>query len=393
MRDLIAALDISGIDFDELLLIFHDHYGSSAQSETETEYRRGRDTPALRVRHTAKGEIKGIEACKAWQASDLGELQCRIAEFKSQPGKTDVVQRYVFTRFEMARALTVEGWFAFLPVPHEAPRSALVYGSAPAVIEVAYTRTTNTLIAGQRRQKALNEVELLLNVLYKWGVQSRPNGPAEWGILSGAEGSASVPVHLGYSWPSMVDSGGKFSDLGCYQSFEQIPPERYYTEPATFSLDGTDLPAIGTDFLMLLGNYRSLASEPRNRFLQAAYWFQYSDKVRTLSNTASFLALVQSIEALIEDPREEEPCKTCNHLPGAVRRFHDFVERHAAGVDKKQRDKIYSVRSRIVHSGRTLRIDAAVFDMNPKQLAELKQHGLLVQLVRRILRNWLAEQH
>ena len=43
--------------------------------------------------------------------------------------------------------------------------------------------------------------------------------------------------------------------------------------------------------------------------------------------------------------------------PGVTRRFHDFVEQYSSTVSGEDRQKIYKLRSSLVHEGEPLDID------------------------------------
>ena len=390
MRDITRELDAKSIEIPDLIDIFSAHLGSCSQSEEETTFYRTPEQSAVRMRHTNKGGLAAIELLEHGTQRDVDILRRLIAEFRSDLQETEVARRYVFTNIPLNHGLAFDGWFQFFPVPREAPQSDHMNARYPAIIEAAYSKPANGSIAMRRRIQALDEVELFLNVLYRGGVHTQRSSLNEWGFPVGSSDAPSVPFNVVYSWPAMPSGDGAFSEIQAYEDFAIAPYEQYYAHLGGMFVDGKPVPSIGSDFGRLASIYRALDRARQAQFLHAAYWFQYSGRVSSLSSSASYLALVQSIESLIEPSSEQKRCPMCDHLPGAVKAFHETVEQYAAGLDKKWRDRIYRARSRIVHSGRRLRADTS-FDMHPAGLTEQSDQLGLSRLVRVILRNWLSE--
>ena len=115
--------------------------------------------------------------------------------------------------------------------------------------------------------------------------------------------------------------------------------------------------------------------------------------------SASFAALVSAIESLTERgaihrfncPACDEP--TQHELPGATKRFHDFVDKYAAGASlKKRRDQMYEFRSDILHGSKLMQLDQDLaLQSNPPWWNEHALHGELWGLTRVALRNWLKD--
>jgi hypothetical protein len=159
---------------------------------------------------------------------------------------------------------------------------------------------------------------------------------------------------------------------------EEIEAGRYFTE--VIGSDGLGL-RVPTDLDESICKYQRLDSARRKDFDRAAFWLDMASRQWNISMSASFAALVSSVESLIN-----------NRGRGSAARFRNFLERHAPGISlEERRKKMYELRSGILHGSELLTIDQDIsFGWDPPWWNERELHSELWTLTRTAMRNWLA---
>ena len=120
---------------------------------------------------------------------------------------------------------------------------------------------------------------------------------------------------------------------------------------------------------------------------------------QTSSASATFTAYVSAIEALTErGVAHQFKCPVCgehtqHEVPGAIRRFRDFLETYAPGAAlAARRDEMYALRSGILHGSKLIEIDYALaFGWDPPRWNQRELLWDLATLTRIALRNWLKK--
>ena len=96
----------------------------------------------------------------------------------------------------------------------------------------------------------------------------------------------------------------------------------------------------------------------KKKYLNACIVFEKSLRLLEIDQSAAYIFLVSTIEALIEIEYENVnvgTCGECGQPQYKVRRkFHDFLEKYCIDIDKKTKDTFYSIRNGIAHSGQLL---------------------------------------
>ena len=135
----------------------------------------------------------------------------------------------------------------------------------------------------------------------------------------------------------------------------------------------------------------------RAKFNRATFWMDMASRQWDISVSVSFAALVSAIESLTEHgARHQFNCPTCHlhaehEVPGTIRRFKDFLNTYASGPAlAKQRDDMYTLRSRILHGSELMQLDQDFYSgWDPPGWNEKELNDELWGLTRVVLRNWL----
>ncbi len=94
-------------------------------------------------------------------------------------------------------------------------------------------------------------------------------------------------------------------------------------------------------------HYCALDPDRRERFLRWAYWINHSALVAGRSISASYMAVIQAVEALHPDNGGGPACSTCGRPtgPSSTTQCTSFLDHYAPredGETEKARRKLYS---------------------------------------------------
>jgi hypothetical protein len=284
----------------------------------------------------------------------------------------------------------LKGWFRYrdrfqiLPVPPQAPKNEGTFENNPFSVEVKFDRSSDPTVIGRRHSRAVREIELLLSAFAVVTFRQIKVG-SHWVRDDHDPGGAVVLAQESYHWPGRQGLLDDFSDVSDVPSLTLIPSNQYYTQSPTASFD---LPSAMS---AALDAFYRLDASPRERFLRAAYWVNHAGSVS--SDSASFVALVQAIEAVMP-PQSSEECPTCGkpNGDGPTAAFQKFVDQFSRGLSEKERKDFYGARSSLTHGRHLHHWDADGFSLSPTASVEQANHRQLFRVVRIVLLNWLWHQ-
>ena len=96
--------------------------------------------------------------------------------------------------------------------------------------------------------------------------------------------------------------GVEVVDLDEYYSLKGISSGEELRVPSTLAL--------------LLDAFQALNAEARSSFILHAYWLRQAGTLWDFSRSASFVALINAVEALLPKESSGEPCPTCGRQQG-----------------------------------------------------------------------------
>jgi hypothetical protein len=252
-----------------------------------------------------------------------------------------------------------------IPPPNEAPRAP--GASNPFILEFPIKGSDLWPITNHRRIREHGKLTLLLNLL----LAGTTNAPLRrtghfWAAVDRQDGSAGPPnikwVHEWYYAP--LDRVVIDQPSACAaERLGEVDPEEYYTNVGN---DGSGL-RVPADLDGSICCYLGLSTSDRAKFDRATFWLGIASRHWNGSVSSSFAALVSAIEALTERAVPHQfDCPICgkptqHEVPGATRRFKDFIEKYApGGALAKRRDEMYSLRSGILHGSKLIELDQAL---------------------------------
>ena len=308
-------------------------------------------------------------------------------------------------RFFVFSNIPTQGWwrygerFQLVEAPEQAPRAPFLAAKHPLVLETVIKDSTMYGVKSMREQRALRQLSLLLNALNHFGIEAIGNHATRHWVLSDDITTRPMAEAVNFAqegygiddYPVILDGFSNTSGLA------SIPIEPHVAHFTRLGIDAGGRFSVADSLADLLDTFWELSLEKQLAFERASYWLAHSDAVRPLSSSASYAALVQAIEALLPGDNDAPLCPECRRPvgPGITRRYMDFIEHYAPGIETKERRELYAVRSKISHGGELLHSDFGPrsFSMGAKELDEFRILHLVHAVTRRAIVNWLASRH
>lgn len=167
--------------------------------------------------------------------------------------------------------------------------------------------------------------------------------------------------------------------------------------PGRWGLDQPDELTLPEDIETYFDRYFVLSEDIRRQFVRACYWMQQSYEVANISESASYQAVIQAVEALAHDPmawKASPPLR--GKAPGPTRKFREFLRRHVdlRGIEEKEidgfYDSLYSVRSDIAHGKVLQHSDEHAYDwFGGHELRVTKR--TMINIARAAILSWLED--
>ena len=351
---------------------------------------------ALTLAFKRDGKYAGVHFGPGLDNGDLAQL---TAAFRA-PRPRHVMSVVFFSTVPTTGWWRYRDRFQILAMPPEAPRPPHVFaGVHPALLEVAYDGSEIDALDEFRGAAATREVNRLLSALLR-GTEDRLGQFArqDWVVLTETDDDAqrwqSHFGQLGYSW-----GGGRatrepdFTPIpdGTIQ-LETVPKDDYYAKQGFSELDVLVLP---DSLEASLDSYFGLPADEQDKALRWCHWLNHARQVAALSPSASIIAAVQSVEALLPPVMAPKQCETCARTigPSIRERFRQFLEMYAPGeTHARYRDLLYRSRSRLAHGGALLTGELrhlAFRDFVPKTWGEREDGERALIIARLAGANWL----
>ena len=176
---------------------------------------------------------------------------------------------------------------------------------------------------------------------------------------------------------------------------EELAPEEY---DAMLGNDGQGL-RVPSDLDQSIWSYEALSAPNREKFDRAAFWFGTASGMRDVSVSASFAAFVSAIESLTArgTAHNFKFCPVCGRpgthvVQGPTKLFRNFLATYAPDASlAKDRDRMYELRSSILHGSDLMEIDQIVpiQGWTPTGFKEDELYNGMWRVTRTALRNWL----
>lgn len=315
------------------------------------------EAPALSLLYKKDGSLAAILPGKALTPDLFNRIAEAVATKLLVPPKRMVCRLPVFAH------LPTEGYWRYKDelvirrAPNQAPRPIVLMAPHPLILEIAFMGAGDWPIREMRARREPRRLALLLSLLIRglklpyavhrntWAVELDFDRPLEGSILTRDV----------YRIPDFAQFAEELSEQGDLPDIELV-------ESTPWTIDIGRVLTLSANLPDCLAAYRGLGDQERRKLLRAAYWIHYAGEVSYLSKSASYQALVQGVECLLDVPTGYAVCRECGRstAPGPTRLFTDFVEQYAPMRDTSEqaaRRILYRTRSALTHGNELFYVD------------------------------------
>lgn len=368
-------------DAEELLTILFEYIGKPGQYSDHEQYPNNFYLPLAGPSSQLKltfSDDKKIVSIKAGPAFDAARWNSVVQEIENA-GPLKTGRDISFCRYRVNGSWRgARSGIQILPPPNGAPLLPYIMGDHPFMLEFPLHLSGRWPIANFRRWRAHHRFTSLLNVLLLGGTTyQRHRSKHFWAVVP-----SDKPNEPDVKWLQEM----YFANFGAAvleepsapdaELLQVIESQNYY---ATYGHDGGAL-RVPDDLDDSICRYLQLSKENRGKFDRAAYWMDMASRQWEMSFSAVFASLSMAIEALAE--RDGSRPTT---------RFKKFIETYSPGaVSESRREKMYALRSGIVHGSDLMEIDQdAGHSWAPPEWNEKELMDELWGVSRVAARNWL----
>ena len=387
------------LDSTELRVLLHEFIGGTGQSDDLGSAKpRNFYLPlagsSCRVVLKFKGKkIIAIEPGEAFDAAQWQQISNEIEH--SITGGTKVGRDYSFSGRRVKGSWRGEhSGVQILPPPADAPSAPVDQADHPFILEFPLMVSSVDALTNYRRSRKHRDLTLLLNVLLVGGAKSMGFRPTSfWAYEPSDLSQTSKWVPQGFFAPLDACLIDQLSAPAAHQ-LKELTPEEY---DAMLGNDGEGL-RVPSNLDQPICSYEALSALNREKFDRAAFWFGTATGMRDVSVSASFAAFVSAIESLTaRGTRHNFKCPVCGRqgthiVQGPTKLFRNFLATYAPDASlAKDRDRMYKLRSDILHGSDVLEIDQIVpiQGWTPTGFKEDELYNGMWRVTRTALRNWL----
>jgi hypothetical protein len=358
MRDVTDLFHVTDIDPHELTQHLISTFHRGAFSALDRIDIPDADEPELQIYFRPNGQIFKIDT--SLTVEKLQPVITKLERLFLSPTRQKVHRFIGFADSPVTGTWECEA-FTITAAPPEAPRPQQLLADHPYILEVSFDAADDGFVNMQRVSRLRGRYELLLS-LFVPGIRTTRNGlDTMWGIDIGNRQPGEPTPHLVQSFYSIpgfqavADNRTPLAD----PLIALIPDTEYFNRRGRRVDHDLDLPqSLQTWVDAALACEEQLSKQ----LLRSAYWLRHAYDVFQLSQSASLVAAVQAVEALLPTTKGQV-CSTCNREigPGPTQKFKNFLQQYVPTTSKeelKARSLLYRQRSQLTHGRELLTSDS-----------------------------------
>jgi hypothetical protein len=337
-------------------------------------------------------EIVRIEPGQAFDVGEWRRISSEIEDLLSA-GPIKVGRDYSFSRFRVLGSWRGKSsGVQILPPLDDAPRAPHEAADHPFILEFQVKYSDYWPLTNHRRMQEHRRLTLVLNVLLEGRTSFPPRRTEHFWANVPREDGDQIEWVQNFFFAGLDNVVEQLSNP-TGELLEELEPPDYYMQ---IGLAGRGM-RVPTDLDELICRYQQLSPPNRVKFDRATFWVDMASRQWSMSMSASFASLVSAVESLTERGAihhvycEKCRCVRQHEVPGPTENFRSFFETYAGGpIAASRRNKIYSLRSGILHGSQLMQFDQDIaFGWDPPNWNEGELHTDLWSLTRIALRNWL----
>jgi hypothetical protein len=397
-QSILRQLCLGPCDPSELEQVLLRRYGSSGGDRNNTRallFPGDQEQYSVRLVFDKKYALKDAEAGPRLSDLDVSELHDLIKREILTPGPPKVATWTLFAALPVSGCFRWNDDFQILPVPQDAPRPEFLLADHPFLLQFRFAGSSNGMVEQARRHRRGLELELLLSGLVANHIRSDRTTVHRWVILPPAGDPPRIPPsilsQMGYHYEGSRGVQDAFTACDDVSALKSISPAEYYAGVGIRSSQEMELPAT---FAAGIEAYTRLSPPLRRKFLNSCAWLQHSHTVFHASQSASYMALVLAVEALMPPPESGRSCEACKRSvgKGPTQRFKEFLAKLAPTGEafSGELGRFYEIRSKLVHGGGLLLSDREFLGSTGLEgFEDWQRRFRLHQFVQIAIVNWL----
>ncbi|MGW5348912.1 hypothetical protein ACWERV_00135 [Streptomyces sp. NPDC004031] len=381
--ELRRRLHIGEVESDELLeLLTFFTGGCQSLDDRRLVFPNPEAGPACMILHfTVTGRVTGVEPGEALTEEYLTNLEAQIRAQLLAPPLSAVSRKILYSTQPVVGYWRFADRLVLRQLPEGNPTTPWVADCYPLILECAYPGTEDRLLSLSRGDRWADQWMSVL-VLAAGHLIKPPRGPATgmWATVVRPQGETGIPtgewVHPRYQPATWGWTGNTLCEQ---EDMADIAVTDDHAGP--FRCESSlHLP---TYLTRCLAAYNTLSTPDRQLLLRSAHWIHHAAQVRGLSASAAYIAVVQSVEVLVDAHGE----------PGASAPFRAFIDRYAPATTdgmRKNHRSLYKIRSQISHGSRLFVSDLELRGLpNPQRWHEEYLLDHATAACRTAIINWL----
>jgi hypothetical protein len=398
-KDLTKIFRVDEMDPEELTVLLLGEFLNTRRRSGEQEIvffpRSGNF--AVKLVYAKSGKIIRAEQGPDLTDSHALKIANHITVIVTETSRSsNFANKVLFAEMPVRGQFRYQDRFQIFPLENRLPLPPdWAHSGWPFVLQVKVPASSNFYIDTFRRNRAIQQIELLLNGLLRSRISVSGKGSKyHWVGLPSEPKLPNKSAYCAENYAAEDSVVGPFSTK--FFPVEQIPTlpldatDEYYSVIVPPARRELEAPA---ELESYLDWFFGIEPQDQKKFLRSCYWLQHSNFLLAYSLSGSFIALVSAIESLFDNV-DETPCEKCGKSSlGLTRRFREFIDRYVKlPVElEKRRNQLYGIRSRMTHGSSLLYTDTAGFPFarTPEGMQEESDFKLLRIVVRLALVNWL----
>ncbi len=347
--DLKSYLFSDNVDTDEFLEVVSAHFGTSSLIPDGTRRIVKKDDGNGVIATVGKdGKIIELSLLAKMPQTELDQIRAKIQSDLVDNQVLKVGSVHAFSGSKLLGYFKYKDYFQILPVPRHAPQPIDMITPQPLDLEFSYKSTPNSLLDFQRREYESLKIIRFLNIISPIPFSLGPRNDGHTWVFN--EGTTKAfSAQKGYTYEGFSHIREKFTDVSQLQPIKRDPYQNYYSKLHGASSEGLIFPdntesMLDKIFALNKGDYYKLSL--------AATWLTYSHKLWDISNSAGYIALVNTIESMLD--HNGARCKCCGQpIFSVTKKFVDFIEKYTGSMNNKDFRKfaaqLYLFRSDMSH--------------------------------------------
>jgi hypothetical protein len=400
--NILPLLCPKGCDSYELEQVLVGKYCSSSgdRSDPQILLFPGDETRyAVKLIFDKKHRLRAVIAGPLLTDSALSELISQIERQLHTPAAR-IGNRVLFAALPVTGAFRFKDDFQILPVPENAPRPDFLMADHPFLLQFRFGGSENLSVQQMRMESRARELEMLLVALVANHIHGQRQISHQWVIRPLGDPPRrprSILCQLGYMFEDSKALVDQFTSITDIPALTFMPPVLTYAQFAVSAGANLLLP---DNIEAAIVAYGRLPAQLQTKFINASYWLQHSHSVFQDSRSASYLALVSAVEALMPPPDTGATCPSCKRSVGngPTRQFKDFLEEFAPTGEQYSGElqHFYEIRSSLAHGGKVLLSDRHFSLGGLENHEDWMRQRRLHEMLRVAIVNWLfksASEH